>query len=142
MSRNSSAALAATIAVLAAVILGFLRLGTPSGERQIHQDARTVQAMRILAGQIDTLWSSSNRVLPANLGHFAASATEDPTTHAPFTYRPGPIREYDLCAKFLTGNRDTATEGQAAFWAHGKGDYCFHFDASVEAPPTPYLDSY
>jgi hypothetical protein len=138
MSRNSVAMIAAAIAVVAAIVLGFWNLGSPARERVIHQDLRTVQALNRLAGQIQSSWRVANRVLPANLERFAASAKEDPTTRAPFVYHAKSGSQYELCATFLTDNRKAAAQDRARFWAHPSGPYCFTLDASVSPPPPPY----
>lgn len=142
MSRNSLAGIGATIAVIVAVTLGFLNLGRPAQEREVHQDVRTVQAVDTLAEQIEDSWRIFHQTLPKNLDHFSASATQDPTTHAPFDYHPKTTTAYEICATFLTDDRSTAAQSQTPFWVHPKGSYCFQFDASVRVPRAPYFYAY
>jgi hypothetical protein len=141
MNRNSWAMIAAVVAVVAALVLGFWNLGSPARERQIHQDVRTVQALNTLADQIQNSWKVSNRVLPASLDRFTPGAKEDPTTHALFIYHPKAGSQFELCATFLTDNRNAAAQGEASFWLHAGGPYCFQFDASVRVPQ-PYYYPY
>lgn len=141
MNRNSWALIAAALAVVVVVVLGFWSLGSPGHERQIHQDRRTVQALNALAGRIDAKWKSSKEVLPSNLDRFDVTATQDPTTRAPFVYRSKAGSEYELCATFLTDNRNER-QSEASFWLHPKGSFCFQFDASVPASPPPYPYSF
>jgi hypothetical protein len=136
MTRNFWAALAAVIIVAAAIVLGFRNLGTPARERQIRQDVRTAQALQTLANKITMTWRAG-KTMPVNLAHFVpAEVTNDPTTHAPFIYHAKSGTQYELCATFLTDDRDER-QSEASFWLHSKGAYCFELDASQEPPPPP-----
>lgn len=136
MSRNSLAAIAAIVVVAAAIILGFWSLGTPARERQMHQDARTAQALQNLAGNITMKWRA-NKAMPLDLEHVSpVDSGKDPTTHAPFVYHQKNGTAYELCATFLT-NDLSDNQSQAPFWRHGKGAYCFQLDATQEPPPPP-----
>jgi Tfp pilus assembly protein PilV len=141
MSRNSWALIAAVLAVVAIVALGFWILGSPAHERQVHQDMRTVQALCTLAQQIDSNWRSSNKVLPANLSRFPASSSQDPTTNAPFIYRLKAGSEYELCATFLTDDLHER-QNEDSYWLHPKGPHCFPLDASTSPPLPPYPASF
>jgi len=138
MSRNLWAGIAAVVVVAAVIVLGFRNIGGPREQRQIHQDNHTVYILSVLAGQVDNAWNTSGKVLPADLGRFPDN-TRNPTTHAPFIYRPKGDRQYELCTTFLT---DTTALNEHMFWAHPKGNYCFQFDASVAVAQTPYDDAY
>lgn len=136
MSRNTWAAIAAALAVAAVVALGFWNLGTPGRERQVHQDVRTVQKLHLLAQSINQSWDRSNKALPSDLGRFSAGETQDSTTHASFIYHPKTSSQYELCATFLTDNRNEQ-QSEAPFWLHSKGIYCFQLDASMPLAPPP-----
>jgi len=144
MNRDTWAAIAATIAVVVVIILGFRVLGGPGRQRLVQSDHRTVRAIAELAQQIKQSWdSSSNRdtlgkVLPANLDKFPASAKQDPLTHKPFTYRPKSNSEYELCATFALDSREAQDQNPDEHWAHPKGDYCLHLDAAQPVPQAPY----
>jgi hypothetical protein len=142
MSRDSWALLAATIAVVAVAVLGFWSLGTPRHERQVHQDVRTTQALNTLAEQIRDSWNRSKNVLPPNLERFPDRITRDPMTEEAFIYHPKTGSQYELCARFLTDDRNTAAQSQAAFWLHPSGPYCFQLDAAISVPPPPYFYDY
>lgn len=141
MNRNTWAAIAAALAVAAVVALGFWNLGTPVHERQIHQDLRTVRALNTLAKDINGLWARSNKVLPSDLKGFPATATQDPTTNAPFIYHPKTSSQYEICAAFLIDNRNEQ-QNEAPFWLHSKGIHCFQLDASMPLPLPPVSFSY
>ena len=139
MNRNLLAVIAAVICVVAAIALGFWTIGSPGHERKIHQDVRTVQGLAVLGNRINTSWRAS-KLLPAKLDDFPVPANlkQDPATHAPFVYRRKTTSEYELCATFLTDDRNATAGGDAAFWLHSKGLYCFDLDASVYVPQAPY----
>lgn len=140
MNRNSWALIAAVLAVVIVIVLGFWSLGTPGHERQVHRDMRTVQALNRLSGEIDADWRSSKKI-PTSLDRFPAIATQDPTTHAPFVYHRKTDDEYELCTTFMTDNRNEQ-QSENSFWVHPQGPYCFQFDASVLAPQPPYPYSF
>lgn len=142
MSRNSWALIAAAIVILVAVVVGFWNLGSPGHERQIRQDLRTVQALHRLAMQINQSWKGSNDALPSNLERFPITVKQDPTTHAPFVYHPKSASQYELCATFLSDDRETAPQSDAQFWLHPGGAQCFQLDASVNVPQAPYFYDY
>ncbi len=138
MNRNTWAAIVATIAVVAVVILGFRALGGPGTQRMVQSDLRTIRTLAELAQQIHQKWVSSGEVLPANLEKFPNSATQDPASHKSFAYRPKSKSEYELCATFATDSRELQAQNTNDPWAHPRGDYCFQFDAAQQVPPVPY----
>jgi hypothetical protein len=138
MNRNSWAAIAATIAVVVVVILGFRVLGGPATQRLVQSDLRTVRTLAELARQINQRWESSGKILPDNLEKFPNSIKQDPVTTKSFSYHPKSNNEYELCATFATDNRDLQTTDPNDRWTHPKGDYCFQFDASQHVPFVPY----
>lgn len=139
MNRNVWAAGAATLVVIAVVILGFHALGGPQKQRLVQADLRTVQRLANLARQINMKWNSSNKILPADLQSFPKSATEDPITHRQTTYRRKSDSAYELCAVFAAESRSAPDpQDSTTFWSHPKGEYCFQFDATEQVPLTPY----
>jgi|SRR5580700_9743965 hypothetical protein len=138
MSRNILAATGATFVVVAVVILGFRVLGGPSTQRLVQADLRTVRALAQLAGQIQSKWTGSNKVLPANLDQFPTADKQNPISKKLFDYRPKSNSEYELCTTFLTTSRDLQSTNTADPWIHPSGDYCFQFDATQQVPQVPY----
>jgi hypothetical protein len=137
MNRDVWATIAATIAVVVVVILGFHALGGPRSQRLIQSDHRTLRALSRLSEQINTKWTSSVGVLPANLDGFPDSEKRNPVTNKPFVYHPKAGNAYELCATFATDSHDSQGQDSTDSWAHPKGDYCFQLDASQPAPPLP-----
>ena len=138
MNRNSWAAVAATIAVIVVVVLGFRVLGGPGTQRLVQSDFRSLRTLSELARQINVKWMSSNKVLPADLDGFSKATKLDPLTGKPFPYRRKSDSEYELCASFATDSRDVQAQNTDNYWAHPKGYYCFEFEASQQVPFVPY----
>ncbi len=138
MNRDTWAAIAATIAVVVVIVLGFRVLGGPGRQRLVQSDHRTVRALAELGQQIKQSWDSSGKVLPTNLDKFPNSVKQDPLTHKSFTYRPKSNGEYELCATFALDSREAGDQNPDEHWAHPKGDYCFPLDASKPVPQAPY----
>jgi hypothetical protein len=138
MSRDRWAGVAATVAVVVVVILGFRVLGSPANQRLVQADLRRVQTLADLAQQINRRWSSGSKQLPTDLETFPNTAKKDPVSGKPFVYRPKSSDQYELCASFATDNRDAPSVNTADPWIHPKGEYCFQFQASGQVPGVPY----
>jgi hypothetical protein len=138
MSRDRWAGIAATVAVVVVVILGFRVLGSPANQRLVQADLRRVQTLADLAQQINRRWSSGSKQLPTDLETFPNAAKEDPLSGKPFVYHAKSSDQYELCASFATDNRDAPTVNTADPWIHSKGEYCFQFQASGQVPAIPY----
>ena len=139
MNRNAWAALVATSAVVVVLILGFRFLGGPGNQRLIRADQRTLQTLAQLAEQINLRWQTGGKTLPPNLDKFPDPAKKNPVTGTAFTYRLKTSSEYELCAIFLTDNRNAPDVNTTDPWLHAKGEYCFSFDPaqSVNIPWVP-----
>ena len=144
MSRDSRAALVASVAVLVVMILGFRFLGSPTSQRLIQADLRTMQAMAQLAQQINQKSNGTNEELPANLDSFPDAMRQDPLNHKTFEYRLKSKTEYELCAVFAakSGNaqiQPNTTQSDQERWSHPAGRYCFSFDTAQPIPQAPYF---
>lgn len=106
MSRNSLAAIAATVVVVIVVALGFYVLGGPGTQRLVQSDLRIVRSLADLAHQINFKCNNSGKVLPRTLDNVTGSAKQNPITHELFLYHPKSNSEYELCATFATDNRN------------------------------------
>jgi hypothetical protein len=138
MSRNVWAAIAATLAVVIVVILGFRVLGGPANQRLVQADLRTVNTLSQLAQQINQRWTTGGKTLPVNLDKFQSSVKQDPISGKAFVYHAKSNEDYELCATFATDNRDAPAVNTADPWIHPKGEYCFQFQASGQVPWVPY----
>jgi hypothetical protein len=141
MNRNLVAGIAATIVVVAVVILGFQALGGPGTQRLVESDLRVVRALYNLATRINFKWVASNRVLPADLASFPRMEKQNPVSRTDISYRRKSDGQYELCASFAADSRSLQapdSNDPSNFWSHLKGDYCFQFDASQQVPRAPY----
>jgi len=138
MNRNRWAALGATVAVVAVVIVGFRLLGSPGTQRMMQADLRTVRSLADLAQQINGRWARAGDLLPGDLKDFPNSVTRDLATGKPIGYRVKSVRDYELCATFARDNRNDPAINTADPWIHPKGDYCFPLDASQPVPAVPF----
>ena len=138
MSRDGWAAIAATVAVVVVVILGFRVLGGPANQRLVQADLRTVRTLSELARQINQRWTTGGKTLPENLDKFQTTVKQDPVSGKAFVYHAKSSEEYELCATFATDNRDAHATATTDRWLHPKGEYCFQFQASEQVPFVPY----
>jgi len=138
MSRDRWAGVAATVAVVVVVILGFRVLGSPASQRLVQADLRTVRALAELAQQINQKWARGSRPLPADLEIFPKAAKLDPVSGTPFVYHAKSNEEYELCASFATDNQDALAVNTTDPWIHPRGEYCFPFHAAGQVPTIPY----
>ena len=138
MSRDVWAGVAATVAVVVVVILGFRVLGGPANQRLVQADQRRVNALSELARQINSRWSTGARPLPADLEKIPSAMRQDPVSGKAFVYHAKSNDEYELCATFATDDRDARATAPTDRWLHPKGEFCFPFQASEQVPFVPY----
>jgi hypothetical protein len=129
-SRDTGAAAGASVAIVIAVVLGFLSLGGPSNQRLVQADNKRIQNLVMLAFQVNNKWNSSNHTLPSNLEGLPTYSLKDRVTHQPYEYHAKSANEYELCATFDRDNRKDAPPAQNTFWNHSKGHFCFALDPS------------
>jgi hypothetical protein len=138
MNRNMWATIVATGAVIVVLILGFRFLGSPTRQRLVRGDARTVQALAALAQQINYSWNQSGKALPTNLDKITGMVKKDALSGKPFLFHPKQNSEYELCATFAADSRELPATNTADPWLHPEGDYCFQLDASQPVPAVSY----
>ena len=132
--RDGIFALLATGVVLVAVVIGFLNLGSPSGQRQAAADRARVDDLRSVAGELHTRWKNE---LPSSLGKLGAAPggrplrITDPVTKQPYEYRLREGTVYEICATFATDSH--RPDGAPSFWDHPKGHHCYVLD-SIRRP--------
>lgn len=136
---------AAGIVAVAALVGGFILMGSPSAQREQRMDQRRVSDLQQIETTLRNHFDETG-ALPPDLATLAARpgvglSIRDPDTGAPYGYRIEAPQRFALCADFST---DTAAvrRGQRAWmmpveWAHGVGNTCFkrHIDKRVEADP-------
>ena len=148
------------VLVLAAIVSGFLIVGSPAKQRAARFDAQRVNDLTNIQWQIVNVWQQKG-ALPADLSGLTDSisgftAPTDPATHAPYQYVRKTATSFQLCATFALASTDASGRGayggyydgvgmsypssggligaDADSWAHAAGNACF--DRTID--PTRY----
>lgn len=136
-ATNRLAFIAATSAVVVAVVGGFILLGSPGKQRQLEADRRRVQNLHGIARRLYDRRRNWNReeekpfALPATLSE---QDPRDPLTDEPYEYRTLEAEgQYQLCAEFALPSPEPHRD---RFWEHPSGRHCFDLDIT-ENPPFP-----
>ena len=125
----------ATALVCAAIVAGFLTLGSPSRQRLAAQDRSRVADLKAVAGEIHSLWKKGP---PSALKDLASAPgarnlrVTDPVTGEPYEYTRREGTVYELCATFAAVDR--APGPNPSFWVHPKGRGCYTLDAANRPP--------
>lgn len=121
------------IIVAVIVVIGFIRLGSPSVQRTLRADTQRVQDMYYLTTDVKDYWSAHGSQLPATIDQVSQTFS-DPITHTPYEYHPRQGSQYELCAKFTYSSaRQEGGATRSNPWNHPAGHYCFLLNASVAA---------
>jgi hypothetical protein len=134
-NRDRLMAVLSSVLVAVILVLGFLQLGTPSGQRQLRADNQRVRDIYFLSEDVRNYWNSHSSQLPTDMDQITDKRT-DPLTHAPYEYHPGQGSDYQLCATFAEiGSQENANGPN--LWTHPAGHYCFTLNASNMQPFPP-----
>jgi hypothetical protein len=131
--------LAAFVALaLAAVIAGFLVIGSPARQRQLALDEKRVEHLRQIAGAVDLYWQRHER-LPASLDELAnewIAQLRDPETGAPYRYEVAGDERYRLCAVFALADEQPAeVPWKRHLSTHPAGPHCYRLNAGGDRLP-------
>ena len=123
--------------VVAAVVTGFLVMGSPKDARRTELDKRRVEDLRMLA---NLMTPEPARPLRGSLdvnGYSLdmKSQLTDPVTGQPYEYRVIDSTHFEICATFDTEVRPEDLQMWEREWAHPKGRHCFRFDARSPGGP-------
>ncbi len=121
-----------TLALVLAVILGFVGIGSPSHGLGLNYDNQRTSDLYWLAGSVREIYASPKR-LPRTLLQIDPRSTHshDPQGNT-YTYIPGTGANYRLCTTFDADTRANTRDS----WRHAKGSWCYKLDASrTEEPP-------
>lgn len=135
-SRDRSFAWAALVAVVAALALGFVNIGTPARERAYALDRRRISDLEQIASAIHREWTSAPKgtfALPNSLERASllpGQEIRDPVTLKQFDYLPGLGTSYKLCATF-DADEFSANSSAVMPWDHPAGYHCFTLDATA-----------
>jgi hypothetical protein len=125
---------AATLAVLAAVIGGFMQYGSPALQRSKSADDLRVERLESIQAAMHDRYASampsSSFTMPRTLADLGAGVhTTDAVTQRPFEYITLGGTRYQLCTTFETPS-DAGTLSDS--WMHSTGRTCFTRDAAVD----------
>ena len=126
MNRNLAFAACASVAVVAAVVMGFLEAGSPEAQRLANADEVRLRDLNMINFAV-ARYRSAHGELPEDLAQLDGAtgySLNDPETGAPYEYRAVDETRFELCAVFATDNRE---QGRAQGRAHGAGRQCFHY---------------
>ena len=128
-----------TAVVVAAVVMGFLALGTPGEARKDELDRKRIQDLRNLSNGIHFLWNDHRELPPKSLeawmnGRPLKGDMLDPVTHRPYGYTNLGDGKFELCATFDTEVKEADLDYDRE-WAHPAGPHCFQLD--VKHPRGP-----
>jgi len=128
----------ASILVIAAIVIGFVAVGTPGDARAERNDRERVSELQALQWQVNGFYELKQR-LPEDSGELLdpaapASLPTDPVTGEPYGYeRLGELR-YQLCATFERASELTdaqredyaaSSEASGELFDHQAGRQCF-----------------
>jgi hypothetical protein len=123
-------ALAASAAVLGALVGAFAVLDPPGVQRQRRMDEHRVNDLVKLKAATETYWSQHKKLPPdlESLGREPGLVVprKDPETGAPYVYEVTGEFSYRLCADFARDSSEQESMlGYATVWVHGAGRHCF-----------------
>ena len=123
----------ATAVVIAALIGGFLVLGSPTEQRARRMDDRRVTDLQETMVAVDLYWTRHSR-LPASLDELTAEpgvqlSNRDPVSSEPYAYQTLDSTRYELCASFELESEEISRDPKQDLWAHGAGRHCFQLEA-------------
>lgn len=121
-------------AVVAAIGVAFVYVGSPGEARQRRFDDRRVTDLTEIVTSLDVYWRTNAR-LPASLEEAArggaASVPRDPESGEPYPYRIVDDRHYELCAAFARPSTEVPAMHEPPFRGHAAGRQCFTLEAKA-----------
>jgi hypothetical protein len=141
--------LVALVFVLAAVITGFVVVGTPAHQRKLQFDQQRIYDLQSIQWQIVNYYQQKGN-LPATLTDLedpisSFMVPRDPETKTPYEYKPTAALGFELCADFDTALNNQPNESQPLYprdaymkeenWQHGVGRACFNRTIDPELYP-------
>ncbi|HEX9664217.1 MAG TPA: DUF5671 domain-containing protein [Patescibacteria group bacterium] len=104
-SRIKVLVILVSLTILAAIILGFMTVGSPSTERLRRFDDKRLSDLQSVQAEVINFWQRTRR-LPADLNELGQAAfwrlPVDPQTYQPYDYQIIDDLSFELCAVFAT----------------------------------------
>ena len=126
-----------SLLVLAAVVTGFVLVGSPATQRARRFDQQRVNDLQNIQGQVVSYWSDKGS-LPKSLSDLNSSISgfvtpQDPETKGNYEYFVKSTLNFELCANFNQASLNQApVPSQAIYpnyaaenWTHSAGRACF-----------------
>ncbi|HEX5429900.1 MAG TPA: hypothetical protein VFX17_02345 [Patescibacteria group bacterium] len=137
-------AICVSVVVAAAIVAGFVAVGSPAKQRKVRLDQTRVQNLQLIEDQVNN-YAAQNGHLPAGLGDIASNLPKDPETQNDYTYTLKVNLNYQLCATFDLASSDSKTNYPSYYpasynesWDHSAGQACFDRTANTNLyPPMP-----
>jgi hypothetical protein len=125
------------IVVLAAVVGGFMTVGSPTKQRSIRLDNQRLGELQSLQWQILNYWQQKEK-LPATLADLNDSFSggtrlADPETKEPYGYSVKSATSFEICANFALSTQDL--EGRGSY-GYGRGG----MTTSIAYPDYGYIE--
>jgi hypothetical protein len=119
------------VLVLAAIIAGFIAVGSPASQRAYRFDTQRVNDLTSIQGQVVSYWQQKNEKLPATLADLNDplswfTVPLDPETKASYEYSVKSDLSFELCATFSRATRDDEGRGE---YGYGKGGVSMAYPA-------------
>ena len=134
-------AIAASVVVLASIILGFILVGSPAQQRKVRFDDQRVSDLSTIQYEITNYYQLKKGALPATLNDLTNTLSGftvpvDPSTGAAYEYAVKEGLTFELCATFEAGSISNSSNTLAVpyreygvnyygSWTHGVGRTCF-----------------
>lgn len=123
---------ALVILSLAALVGGFLIIGSPAKQRLLGLDNKRIEHLYRISSAVN-YYAITNKWLPASLDDLSNAEIEqlnDPETGEPYHYEVTGKTTYKLCAVFALADTDLAASPRGYnFATHAQGFHCFHLTA-------------
>jgi len=132
------------VLVFAAVVGGFIIVGSPAKQRSLRFDQQRIEDLSDIQYQVSDYWQTNGK-LPASLSALDSDLTEeyvapvDPETMSPYQYSVEGTSTLQLCATFDLNSNATTDSGALPIynspmipasglsnnWSHSAGNVCF-----------------
>lgn len=125
-------AMAASVVVVATIVVAIMTMGTPSAQRLVRLDQKRVDDLERIVAVVH-VYERAHRTLPPDLATLAGQPGQrlsitDPVSGAPYRYEVTGPRRFRLCADFATDTAKPPSESERWMddeWNHGVGRHCF-----------------
>ena len=122
---------------LAALVGGFLIIGSPARQRLLALDRQRVNDLTRISNAVRVHWED-NGSLPASLSVLSnawARQVTDPGSGQPYRYEVTGDETYKLCAVFALKDDESARQPwESRLATHPAGPYCFDLNAANREP--------